>query len=97
MADVYLNGVHVAYTDDMHITYEFDVTEILKDGENEVAVTCKNIHPYIQQKAAELDLMKNIQALAGFGYIRKAHCMLGWDWGPFLPDMGIWRNVSLVT
>ena len=97
MADVYFNGVHIAYTDDMHITYEFDVTELLRNGENEVAVTCRNIHPYIKEKAAELDLMKNIQALAGFGYIRKAHCMLGWDWGPFLPDMGIWRNVSLLT
>ena len=96
-ADVYLNGSHIAFTDDMHITYEFDVTDLLRDGENEVAVTCRNIHPYIKAKAAELDLCKNIQSLAGFGYIRKAHCMLGWDWGPFLPDMGIWRNVSLLV
>ena len=95
-ADVYLNGKHIAYTDDMHITYEFDVTDALVDGENEISVICRNIHPYIKEKARELDLMKTIQALAGFGYIRKAHCMLGWDWGPFLPDMGIWRNVSLV-
>ena len=96
-ADVYLNGTHLAYVDDMHITYEFDVTDVLQNGNNEIAVTCKNIHPYIKEKAAELDLFKNIQALAGFGYIRKAHCMLGWDWGPFLPDMGIWRSVSLIT
>jgi beta-mannosidase len=41
--------------------------------------------------------MRTLQALEGFGYIRKAHCMLGWDWGPFLPDMGIWRNVTLIT
>ncbi len=97
LADIYLNGEHIAYVDDMHITYELDVTDTLRDGENELAVTCRNIHPYIKEKSAELDLFKNIQALAGFGYIRKAHCMLGWDWGPFLPDMGIWRNVSLVT
>jgi beta-mannosidase len=97
MADVFLNGEHIAYVDDMHITYEFDVTDILLDGENEVSVICRNIHPYIKEKCKELDLMNTIQALAGFGYIRKAHCMLGWDWGPFLPDMGIWRNVYLVT
>ena len=96
IADVYLNGTHIAHTDDMHITYEFDVTDTLLDGENELSVICRNIHPFIKAKARELDLFKNIQALAGFGYIRKAHCMLGWDWGPFLPDMGIWRNVSLV-
>ena len=97
MADVYLNGKHIAYTDDMHITYEFDVTDTLVEGENHLAVICRNIHPYIKEKCKVLDLMPSIQALAGFGYVRKAHCMLGWDWGPFLPDMGIWRNVSLIT
>ena len=97
IADVYLNGVHIAHTDDMHITYEFDVTETLLDGENQLAVTCRNIHPFIKEKSKDLNLMNTLQALEGFGYIRKAHCMLGWDWGPFLPDMGIWRNVSLIT
>ena len=96
-ADVYLNGEHIAYVDDMHITYEFDVTDVIKDGTNELEVTCRNIHPYIKEKAKDLNLMNTLQALEGFGYIRKAHCMLGWDWGPFLPDMGIWRNVSVVT
>ena len=97
LCDVYLNGKHVAYTDDMHITYEFDVTDKLLDGENSISVTCHNIDPMIKEKCAELDLFENIQATAGFGYIRKSHCMLGWDWGPFLPDMGIWREVSLLT
>ena len=97
IADVYLNGVHIAHTEDMHITYEFDVTDTLLDGENHLAVICRNIHPFIKEKAKELNLMNTLQALEGFGYIRKAHCMLGWDWGPFLPDMGIWRSVSLIT
>lgn len=95
--DVYLNGEHLAYTDDMHITYEFDVTDRLVAGENVLRVVCRNIHPYIKEKSAELELSDNIQSLSGFAYIRKAHCMLGWDWGPFLPDMGIWRPVSLIT
>ena len=97
LADVYLNGEHIAYVDDMHITYEFDVTDVLLDGENEISVICRNIHPYIKEKGKDLKLMNTIQALDGFGYIRKAYCMLGWDWGPFLPDMGIWRGVSLLT
>ena len=97
IADVYLNGTHIAHTDDMHITYEIDVTDTLVDGENQLSVICRNVHPFIKEKCAELDLMKNIQAIAGFGYLRKAHCMFGWDWGPFLPDMGIWKNVSLIV
>ncbi|MGM9684352.1 MAG: glycoside hydrolase family 2 protein, partial [Eubacteriales bacterium] len=27
--------------------------------------------------------------------IRKSLCMFGWDWGPMLPDMGIWRGITM--
>ena len=35
-------------------------------------------------------------AMQGFPYLRKAHCMFGWDWGAHLPDAGIFRPVSLL-
>jgi beta-mannosidase len=35
------------------------------------------------------------EAMRGFPHLRKAHCMFGWDWGPRLPDAGIWRDISL--
>jgi len=35
-------------------------------------------------------------AMLGFPHIRKAHCMFGWDWGPRLPDAGIWRPIKLI-
>ena len=95
--DIELNGHFVAHTDDMHVTYELDVSDLLKNGENLLRVTCREIHTYIKQKHSEIQLYSNIHSLAGFGHIRKSHCMLGWDWGPFLPDMGIWRPVSLIT
>ena len=94
--DVYLNGKHIAYTDDMHITYEFDVTDVLKNGENKIWVVTHPITEYAREKRGEMELFDNIQALVGFAYVRKAHCMFGWDWGPFLPDTGIWRGVSLI-
>lgn len=34
--------------------------------------------------------------MTGFPLIRKAHYMFGWDWGPHLPDAGIFRSVTLV-
>jgi len=95
--EVYLNGKLLIKTSDMHVTYEPDATALLKDGENHLSVKCLPIIDYCKEKRAELELFNNIQALAGFGYIRKAHCMMGWDWGPFLPDMGIWRPVYLVV
>ena len=95
--DVYLNGKHIAYTDNMHRTYEFDVTEVIRKGKNEISVVCHEIHSYRIKRGKELNLFNNAQSLLGTGYIRKAFCMFGWDWGPFLPDMGIWRGVSVVT
>ncbi len=94
--DVYLNGKHIAYTDDMHITYEFDVTVLLKDGQNKITVVTHPVTEYAREKGKEMDLFGSIQSLLGYGYVRKAHCMFGWDWGPFLPDTGIWRGVSLI-
>ena len=34
--------------------------------------------------------------IPGIPHLRKAHHMFGWDWGPKLPDMGIWRNISII-
>ena len=33
--------------------------------------------------------------MKGCSHLRKPHCMFGWDWGPQLPDTGIWRPVEL--
>ena len=97
LCDIYINGVHVAYTDNMHRTYEFDVTEILVDGKNEIKIVCHPVNPYIKEKLANFNLIASLDALEGFGYIRKAHCMLGWDWGPRLPDAVIWRNIGFIV
>ncbi len=97
LSDVYLNGVHIGDSDDMHITYEFDVTDALCDGENTLDVVIHEIHSYIRERIdPNIPLFDAIQSLQGYAYIRKAHCMLGWDWGPFLPDMGLWRDITLL-
>lgn len=41
-------------------------------------------------------LLGTTDATPGFSHLRKAHCMFGWDWGPRLPDAGIWRDISLL-
>jgi beta-mannosidase len=35
------------------------------------------------------------QAIPGGPYLRKAPCQFGWDWGPQLPPIGIWKDVRL--
>lgn len=97
LCDIYINGKHVAYTDNMHRTYEFDVTELLRDGENEIRIVCRAIEPYIKEKQEKEPLRIPKGCTSGVGHIRKASCMLGWDWGPRLPDAGIWRNIELLV
>ena len=95
--EITLNGKHVGKTDNMHITYEFDVTDIIKEGENTLSVECFSPLEYMREVSEKYDLYLGRHTMRGFGYIRKVHCMLGWDWGPFLPDCGIWREPSIIT
>ena len=97
LCDIYVNGVHVAYTDNMHRTYEFEITEFLSEGENEIRIVFHPVDPYIREKQKEEPQCQPWHCTEGAGYIRKAHCMMGWDWGPRLPDAGIWKNIELLV
>lgn len=97
LCDIYVNGKHVAYTDNMHRSYRFNVTDKLINGENGIRIVCHPINDYIKAKQADAPLINNSkECMSGFSYIRKAHCMMGWDWGARLPDMGIWKNIYLL-
>ncbi len=76
--------------------YDFDVTNALSDGENTLRLVFHPVPAYIQSKNQEKKLFGAYDCMEGYPYVRKAHCMMGWDWGPRLPDAGIWRNVYLL-
>ena len=96
LCSVYLNGEKIADTDNMHVRYDFDVTNVLLDGENTLRLVFHSVPAYIQSKNQEKKLFGAYDCMEGYPYVRKAHCMMGWDWGPRLPDAGIWRNVYLL-
>ena len=52
---------------------------------------------FIREAYGERPMEGSSDAMQGFPYLRKAHCMFGWDWGPRLPDAGIWRPVKLLA
>ena len=96
LCDVYLNGFFVSRTDNMHIRYEFDVSDTLINGENILSVVCFPVNPYMKEKNKQAELFGAYDCMKGYPYLRKAHSMMGWDWGPRLPDAGIWRDVYLL-
>ena len=96
VADIRLNGVLLGHVENMHRTFQFEVGGILRPGENWLNVKFYSPTKWIRQKYAESPADGNGDTLRGFANLRKAHCMFGWDWGPHLPDAGLWRPVSLL-
>lgn len=97
LAHVSLNGREIAFADNMHITWVWNVKEQLHAGENTLEIRFDSPILYCAKKAEEAPGWESSDATPGFRHLRKAHCMFGWDWGPRLPDAGIWRPILLRT
>lgn len=96
LADIYVNGHQVGTAYNMHRTWEFDVSGILRGGENTLRVVLHSPVRYIREENEKIYTGGSADAMEGFPHLRKAHCMFGWDWGPRLPDAGIFRSVTLL-
>ncbi len=96
LANITLNGTPLDYTENMHRVYEYYVKNLLLPGENRLTVRFSSPTKYIRARSGPQFATGSPDAMAGFPSLRKAHCMFGWDWGPRLPDAGIWRDISLL-
>ena len=97
IATVCVNETVVGLTNNMHRTWEFDVKDCLREGENHISVHFASPTAYIRESYLLNPADGSDDAMRGFPNLRKAHCMFGWDWGPRLPDAGIWRDISIVS
>ncbi len=97
LSDIYVNNIYIGSTDNMFRTYRFDVKDKLTCGDNKLKISIKSPIKYINKEYEKRPIYGVDTTMAGYPHIRKAHCMFGWDWGPQLPDLGIWRNVWLIA
>lgn len=95
LAEIFINNKFLAKTNNMHRTYSFNVKDLLVEGENLIYILFSSPLEYIEKKQV-LDPLTGGD-IPGVSHLRKAHHMFGWDWGPKLPDVGIWRNISIVS
>jgi beta-mannosidase len=95
LATVFLNGVEVGKTDNMFRRYRWDVKHLLHTGANELVIHFASPVQYVTEQQAQRPLITVSQGIAGAPYLRKAPCQFGWDWGPQLPPIGIWRDIRL--
>jgi beta-mannosidase len=96
-ATVWLNGRVVGRSDNMFRALELDITALLGPGRNTLAVR------FTPPSTVQLDEV--VPAWPGGGglaeskrnFVRKAQFGWGWDWGPNLPTVGIWKPVTLAV
>ncbi len=96
LCDVFVNAVKVLSAENMHRTYEVDIKKELKSGENRIYILIKSATNYIDEKNKELFNPKIPDDKPGITHLRKAVYAYGWDWGPKLGDMGIWRKITVI-
>ncbi|MDD3413887.1 MAG: glycoside hydrolase family 2 protein [Lachnospiraceae bacterium] len=96
LCELYINQKKIADTDNMHCIWVFDLKDYLTVGENEIKVLCKSVHEYkdhvVDPEGKEITFAA-CGCMKGNQYIRKPHCMFGWDWGAGIPDAGIWKDI----
>ncbi len=97
LAEICLNGVFLGKTFNMHRTWEFPLENILKEKGNLLEVRLYSPTRYMEEQISLHGAIPcNTDTLDGFPFLRKSSCMSGWDWAPKLPDMGIFRQVTLL-
>ncbi len=96
LATVQINDHVAGRADNMHRIWEYDVKELLQPGSNRICIAFASPTRYIRESYKHSRADGTEDAMRGFPNLRKAHCMFGWDWGPRLPDAGIWRKISLI-
>ncbi|PDT25917.1 beta-mannosidase [Rhizobium sp. L9] len=94
IAVIRLNGEEIGRTCNMHRTYRFDVSGLLKAGVNELSVTFRSAYAYGAEMEKHYGYRPNNYPGPG-NLMRKMACNFGWDWGPTLVTAGVWKPVRL--
>lgn len=99
LAKVYINGFLVGETNNMHRTYRIPLENYGKEGENEICICFQSVLRYIKEFCPPENRKEcaTIEGcIPGNQWLRKAHSMMGWDWGPQTVDAGILRDIYLL-
>lgn len=104
LARVFLNGALVGSAENFFLPHRFDVTDALREGDNELRVEFDSALRVGQERATAYlgdgTSERGKQSYFNFSpraFVRKAQYMFGWDWGPEFVSCGLWQNVDLVT
>jgi beta-mannosidase len=95
-AEVELNGIRLGTTENMFQKYDFDIKNVARKRNNTLRVSIRSPVQIAKELVGQYGVqLKTTHSIPGVPYIRKAQYSFGWDWGPELPDIGIWKDVEI--
>jgi beta-mannosidase len=95
LATVYLNGDELARTDNMFISWRWDVKPRLRAGRNELRIVFASVGRALPRTRPEHQPKEFNDSVGRSSVFRKEQCQFGWDWGPRFVTAGIWRDLRL--
>ncbi len=96
LAEVRLNGKILGQADNMFRAWRWDIKSLLVDGENRLEILFRSPVAYIRARERVKRLGGDFTAgIRGGPHLRKTPSHFGWDWGPRLPGIGIWKEIRL--
>ena len=95
LAEVWLNGNRLGSTNNAFRSYKWEVKPLIEEGENRIRIIFQSPANYVSERQKDKPLVSPSQSLPGGPHLRKAPCQWGWDWGPKLPPIGIWKDAYL--
>ena len=97
IAEISLNGQVVDSVENMHRRYRWNVGALLKTGTNDLRILFKDTIKEITERDKKRHLWQVGTPVRGANHLRKMYCSFGWDWGPQIPDIGIYRDIRVVA
>jgi beta-mannosidase len=94
LAEVTLNGKVLGQTANMFRYWTWDVKGMLREGDNEINILFLAPLTFIAERQQGLKLWGGGD-IPGGSHVRKAPSQWGWDWGPKLPPIGIWKDLRI--
>ncbi|MBE0697291.1 MAG: glycoside hydrolase family 2 protein, partial [Anaerolineaceae bacterium] len=96
LADVRLNGTILGLAANMFHTWQWEIKSLLKEGENRLDILFHSPVSFARQRQ-RINRMTGDEnmSISGGQHLRKTPSHFGWDWGPRLPCIGIWKDILL--
>jgi beta-mannosidase len=98
VCEISINGAEVGRTDNMFRRYVFDVKAALREGANSISVRFHPPMEYAAKRAHEHPYpvpYSNMGKPDHHNFVRKSGTHFGWDWGPYMYAVGIWRPIRI--